>query len=270
MLIRQRTGLLAVAASFALAMPAHGDSSSLAKPAYTLLVLDGSISRWPKAAPGQPVLISYALADRALKFPQSRNCRAIQPIALILERSRIADVTFQSELREAFRLWERAANIRFVSAADIGRANIIIGAQSEPSGYAFTDVALTQPNADAARHIQRALICLNPTRHWKVGFDGNKKIYDLRYTLAHEIGHAIGLDHPGIKGQLMDFRYSEKFREPQAGDVAGATALYGAASSTHAHANHDTSDVSVGTLSDAESAERRLSKSLALGTPGAD
>ena len=28
----------------------------------------------------------------------------------------------------------------------------------------------------------------------KIGFDGNLNIYDVRYTLMHEIGHGIGLE----------------------------------------------------------------------------
>ena len=49
----------------------------------------------------------------------------------------------------------------------------------------------------------------------------------LRYTLAHEIGHAIGLDHPNAPGQIMGYRYEESFRDLQPGDLSGAVALYG-------------------------------------------
>jgi hypothetical protein len=72
------------------------------------------------------------------------------------------------------------------------------------------------------------LICLDPTQPWKIGFGGNPEAYDIRYTLAHEIGHAIGLDHPGPTGELMSFSYGEGFRVLQPGDVAGAILLYGA------------------------------------------
>ena len=71
------------------------------------------------------------------------------------------------------------------------------------------------------------MVCLNPTRPWKIGFDGDLDVYDLRYTLIHEIGHAIGLDHPAIAGQLMAYKYGEKFRVLQAGDIRGVETLYG-------------------------------------------
>ena len=80
---------------------------------------------------------------------------------------------------------------------------------------------------EPVKPISRSLICLNPTRQWKVGFDGDLQRYDLRYTFAHEIGHAIGLDHPMGAGQIMGYRYEERFRELQAGDISGVIQLYG-------------------------------------------
>jgi len=70
-------------------------------------------------------------------------------------------------------------------------------------------------------------LLLNPKEPWKIGFDGNLGVYDLRYTFMHEIGHAIGLDHPGSSGAIMGFRYDEQVRELQPSDIAAAQLLYG-------------------------------------------
>jgi predicted Zn-dependent protease len=43
----------------------------------------------------------------------------------------------------------------------------------------------------------------------------------------HEIGHALGLDHPEQRSQLMHFKYDESRTGLQAGDIAGAVKLYG-------------------------------------------
>ena len=82
-------------------------------------------------------------------------------------------------------------------------------------------------SAYSVKPISKALVCLDRTKQWKIGFDGNLQIYDLRYTIAHEIGHAIGLDHPSGAGQIMGYRYEERFRTLQEGDLKGAALLYG-------------------------------------------
>jgi len=105
--------------------------------------------------------------------------------------------------------------------------------------------------------ISRSLICLNPERGLKIGFDGDLQRYDIRYTLAHEIGHAIGLDHPAGAGQIMGYRYEEAFRELQAGDIAGAGQLYGKRGPDAVVARSETSDARVRRISPARLYARR-------------
>src|SRR5258706_2031957 len=146
------------------------------------------------------------------------------PLDSLLKRSEISPSVFLGEVRAAFEMWEQAANIRFVETSDTANASLLIGAQQSPEGRAFTNVAQRR---DKPTEIERSLICLNPEQRWKVGFDGNLEVYDLRYTLAHEIGHSIGLDHPSPTGEVMSFRYGETFRTLQPGDRRGVVALYG-------------------------------------------
>jgi hypothetical protein len=143
--------------------------------------------------------------------------------------SQVGALEFRHEVAAAFRMWERVADISFQQSPDPKTSDILIGAQAVPVGRAFTNVEL-KPGTGEKKVIGRSLICLNPQQPWKVGFDGRLDVYDLRYTIAHEIGHAIGLDHPSAAGQLMSYRYDEKQTGLQPGDVRGAVLLYGARS----------------------------------------
>ncbi len=198
---------------------------------FRLLALEGSNVKW-SGGDGAPTVVTYAVVDRTLRFPKARNCAAIVPVDDLLATSAIDRAAFAKEVKAAFAMWETVANIEFRETSDPLSAGILIGAQAEPKGYAFANVDYQpgpsyQPGTGATRQIHKSLICLNPDRTWKIGFGGNIAVYDLRYTIAHEIGHAIGLDHPDRPGQLMSFKYDEAFETLQAGDVAGAVRLYG-------------------------------------------
>jgi hypothetical protein len=193
---------------------------------FRLLDFGGLYVRWGGSGP-DPVVVTYAFVDKSVAFDDARNCRGMVPVDDMLTQSGVSKSTFLEEVRSALDMWERVANIRFEAAADGTKPGVLIGAQSEPVGHAYADVKYVKDGAGTTRQIDRSLICLNPVKRWKVGFDGNLAVYDLRYTIAHEIGHAIGLDHPEPHGQLMSMRYQEGFRSLQAGDVSGAVRIYG-------------------------------------------
>lgn len=223
----------------------------LAADSYRLLKLDGAIVKWGRPTLGTGATISYAIVKSSRWFPDARNCRRLQPLS---RRPHALGITLQriiTELKLALRAWEHVANVRFYQVADSRQADILVGVQGNPRGRAFANVWHTQTAArrsltdrglgvvagnarsmDATRDaavssIKRASICLNPHQPWKIGFDGNLEVYDLRFTFMHEIGHALGIDHPERQDQLMHFKYDESRNGLQAGDIAGAVKLYG-------------------------------------------
>jgi hypothetical protein len=194
---------------------------------YKWLRLEGHQVRWQPAMSAEAPSVRYRVLSQGADFAGARNCGRMTSPDALLAGSALDAAAFDRELDAAFAMWQAAANISFRKAAPDEAADILIGAQADPEGWAFADVFYNTGPGGHVKPISRALICLNPLKRWKVGFDGNLKVYDLRYTLAHEIGHAIGLDHPDGGSQIMGYRYLEQFRDLQAGDVAGAVRLYG-------------------------------------------
>lgn len=232
-----------------------GEAAQAGRAAYKLLKLDRQFVKWGVSQLGTPAVITYAYADGPITDETARNCKSMDRLDAVALHSRlsVSDITVAAEA--AFRLWEKAGGVVFEKADAVNSADIVIGAQIVPRGYAYTnvhkatdvprtvsrennserglgsddpEVALpTRERPAQVASISRSAICLNPERTWKLGQDGNLKVYDLVFTFAHEIGHAIGLDHPGRKEEVMYFKYSENFEGLQAGDISGIVKLYG-------------------------------------------
>jgi predicted Zn-dependent protease len=206
---------------------------------YRLIILNGQHVKWGDPVLGTGAVVTYALADSSLHTDSAFNCRDMQPVDALLAANAIPAGMFSAQVDAAFQAWQRAANISFIRTADVASADIVIGAELDPVGRSFTNVATRAGSAAPSNSrlvsvaggdaggITRSLICLNPAQGWKAGFDGNLAVYDVRYTLMHEIGHAIGLDHPDGAPALMDYHYTEAFSALQSVDIAGAVALYG-------------------------------------------
>jgi len=219
---------------------------------YRLLTLNGSLVKWGKPTLGADAIVTYAFATKSMRFDGARNCTDMAPFDRLAKTSGATAESLRREVRAAFDEWQQVSGLTFREVDRVEDAGIVFGAQGKPTGWAFSNVTPMTQTADRPATVQKAigdasdgpeqaatspaptvdsirqsLICLNPAKPWKVGFDGNLKVYDIRHTIAHEIGHAIGLDHPGASGSLMGFRYDEKIDGPQAGDIAAVQRLYG-------------------------------------------
>ncbi|HEX6012722.1 MAG TPA: matrixin family metalloprotease [Geminicoccaceae bacterium] len=226
-------GFLAVATTCALLSSPQGVGASSAED-RGLLKLAGHHVKWGVLAYGNRATVTYAYLTEPRTFRAARNCRQMTPIGDLLARSGIEPAAFDREVAAAFALWAAAADLRFARIDDAADADIVIGAQAGPAGVAFTNVFQEVVETGAIDGIGKATICLDPSERWEVAVDGDPNTYNLRYVAAHEVGHAIGLDHRGRDQGIMGFAYQEKVALPDeirlaATDAAAAARLYGPA-----------------------------------------
>jgi hypothetical protein len=194
---------------------------------YRPLTLGGHAVRWQPKEGTSRIVLHYRIADDEIHQPKAINCKRMRSPQTLLGSSKLDQDAFRRALDIAFQRWRDVADVTFVEAAPGERPDIVVGEQSDPTGFAFTNVELAEQGDARSRPIVGATICLNPEHKWKIGYDGNLAVYDLVHTLTHEIGHAIGLDHPVGRDHLMSFRYTEVRDGLSEGDRKGAVAIYG-------------------------------------------
>ena len=181
--------------------------------AFRLLTVDGVLVKWGAPALGAGAEVTYGFATRAESFADAINCRTLAPMATLGQAWRGDPARRDRIVAAAFAMWSREADLRFRPAAAGEAPDILIGAQGAPRRIAFANVWHGDAAPGRMARLERATICLNPAVTWTAEAgpvpEGS---FDLGTVLAHEIGHAIGLDHPGAAGALMGYSNQGRHR----------------------------------------------------------
>ena len=144
-------------------------------------------------------------------------------------------VGYLTQIQNAFAAWSAVANITFVQVADDGAAfnaattsgDIRIGGHNMggPGGTLAHGFFPPANGGSAAGDLH-----FDTQDLWDLDFDGTGDgAFSIFQVTAHEIGHALGLEHTAVPNSLMNPFYTEAFVGPQADDIAGMQFIYGKA-----------------------------------------
>lgn len=141
--------------------------------------------------------------------------------------------SFESEIAGAFKLWSDVADIGFQRVANGSPAGITFtlgpldgaGGTLGLANYAFSNGIITS-----------ARITFDTAEGWRAS--GSNVVTaggtDISLIAAHEIGHAIGLDHYNAEPAVMNAVLTPQVTGLTGSDIAGVRALYPAESSLQA------------------------------------
>ncbi len=201
---------------------------ALAATSASAYVLGSTIpGKWGLPVFGTGAVITYSF------MPTGSSCGQEFAGCTITALADFMPVGYLAEINAALAAWSSVADLTFNMVADDGLPfNVGTSGQLRFGGHFFDGQFGTlahgyyPPNngATAAGDMHYDTADL-----WKIGFGGNPNAFDIFQVTAHEIGHALGLDHTPVAGSLMNPFYTEAFSGPQADDIAGMQYIYGPA-----------------------------------------
>lgn len=192
-------------------------------------VLGGTVpGKWGPAAMGTGATVTWSLMATG-------TSRGVEGAGTFTALADFMPAGFHAAITSAFAAWSAIADITFIEIADAGEAFNVVGASGDirVGGHFFDGAGGVlahgyYPPANGAS--AAGDIHFDTGDVWKLGLGGGG--FNIFQVMAHEIGHAIGLDHTGVAASLMNPFYTEAFLGPQADDIAGAQFIYGAPDTT--------------------------------------
>ena len=104
---------------------------------FKLLKFGGASVRWRNVTPGRAPVVSYGIVVETREVIGARNCRKLTSLDRLAATSQLSGEVIRREIDSAFAMWQAAANIDFRAAEAPLTADILIGAEVEPVGWAF-------------------------------------------------------------------------------------------------------------------------------------
>lgn len=152
----------------------------------------------------------------------------------IMGQSNVITPWQESLAVSAFQLWSSVSNLHFIQNIWAPENQIInIGASSIDGQWGILGQGgYTYTNAGGLWHIAGGIVDMDASENWDpvIGNGNPSGTFDFFTVTAHEIGHAIGLDHSSNANDLMYPYYNGEKTWASGTDMQNIQSLYGSPS----------------------------------------
>jgi hypothetical protein len=140
---------------------------------------------------------------------------------------------FQSAIEQALNAWSSVADITF-SQTNVPNQNDSIEVRFKPLDGRGGTLAQAYFPDDVNRRAIAGDIELDSSERWEIGNQLGNAAFDLARVLAHEVGHALGLDHLNIPNSVLFSGVSpgQSFTGLSTADAEAALRLYAPATTS--------------------------------------